>query len=143
LAERSRTGSMGKGWATLADIGISTDSNGTIVVTGLIDPEVLKSLDASLTAQYAVSLSVDKIIGLDGRILEGEGFIRPTFTSSHRVDGNVALYSSFGQYQMKTNDGDQYNFDYQTGKLISFISKSGEEISVIYDTEGRIERYQN
>lgn len=140
LAERGRLGSMGQGWSSLADIKLLISAEG-ISMEGLANATALSSLNSYQTTQYAVSLSLGKFVGQDGRFA-GSEFARPLFTLEQRTSGDMTLSVISGGYQVTTAAGDVYNFD-ETGKLESFVSGNGQEIAVTYDMNDRISRYED
>ncbi len=144
LAERSREGSLGQGWSSLADIELMISPNGAISVIGLVNVDLLRALDATKTAQYAVSLSLDMVVGQEGLLVDGSSFLRPSFAPNlnQYTDSGMTLTVVSNGYVVTTGRGDRFIFD-QDGKLTSFVSSTGEEIAVIYDTEGRIARYED
>lgn len=142
LAERDQTGSLGQGWSSLADIKLVSADDGAMSVTGLANVGMLSALNATQTAQYAISLSLSQIIGQDGKLAGNSDFLRPTFTSSKTVSGNMSLSEITGGHLVTTSAGDELTFD-QDGKLVSFVSSTGEAINVIYDVNDRLSRYEN
>lgn len=141
LAERGSMGAMGQGWSSLADIKLLIAADGSKIVTGLANADALKALDATRTAQYAVSLPLGKIIGQDGRFV-GSAFVRPVFEPLQTTYKDMTLAPITGGYELKTGAGDMFVFG-ADGKLTSFVSGTGEEITVIYDVNDRISRYEN
>lgn len=141
IAERGQVGSMGQGWSSLADVGLQISGSG-MAITGLVDPGLIAALDATRTAQYTVSVPLGKTIGQDGRFAEGGNFTRPVFTLDQRQNSGMTLEYITGGYKVTTNAGEQYLFD-ATGKLESFITSTGEQITVIYDVNGRLSRYES
>ncbi len=142
LAERGREGSMGEGWSSLADIRLLIADNGSKMVTGLVNTDALETLDATQTAQYVVSVPLNKIISQEGKLVSSADFARPSFTEDNAVSGNMTLKVISSGYEMTSSDGDAYIFD-QEGILTSFVSAIGEEISVLYDVDGRLYRYES
>jgi RHS repeat-associated protein len=141
IAERNQIGALGQGWSSLSDIRLLISDNGSKSIAGLVDMSALKSLDATKIAQYSVSISLDKVLGQDGKFVDGQ-FIRPTFSLERPTSGELTLISVSGGFEARANSGDRYLFDEQ-GKLVTFVSSEGEEISVVYDVNDRIERYEN
>lgn len=141
LAERGQVGSMGQGWSSLADVRLQISDRG-VAMSGLVDPSLIAALDATRTAQYIVSVPLGKTIGQDGRFVEGGNFNRPVFSHDQPQSSGMMLEYITGGYKVTTNAGEQYLFD-DTGKLESFITATGEEITVTYDINDRISRYEN
>ncbi|MEZ5902062.1 MAG: RHS repeat-associated core domain-containing protein [Alphaproteobacteria bacterium] len=142
LAERGREGVMGQGWSSLADIKLLINEDGSKQVIGLVNADALTALNSSYTSEYAVSLSLGKILGQTGKFVDSGSFVRPSFTTNQTTQGDMKLVTLSTGYELITGAGDKFAFD-QNGKFTSFVSGTGEMITITYDVNDRISRYDD
>lgn len=140
LQEHANTGSLGQGWSSLADVKLISD-NGAKTISGLVSIDALYNLNASASAKYIVSATLEKVVGQDGR-LSSESTERPLFTNFQPASNGLILKQISTGYEATTAAGEKYVFD-EAGKFTLFVTKQGHEVEIIYDINDRISRYEN
>lgn len=141
LVERSEIGVLGKGWDSIADLGLQIANDGTISVKGFLDAGVFRSMDVTQAAQYNVSLSVGKAVDTNG-FLTSNVNTSPVFVRGENTDNGFTLVSIRNGYRITTADNDKFYFD-RAGKLISVQPNASLEVIAIYNDEGQITGFEN
>lgn len=142
LAERSEVGVLGKGWDSIADIGLQISNDGTISVKGFLDAGVFRSMDITQAAQYNVSLSVGKAVDGNGFLVTNNVGASSVFGRGENTDNGFTLVSIRNGYRITTADNDKFDFD-RSGKLISVQPNASLEVIAIYNDEGQITGFEN
>ncbi len=141
LVERSEVGVLGKGWDSIADLGLQIANDGTISVKGFLDAGVFRSMDVTQAAQYNVSLSVGKAVDTNGFLTTNVN-TSPVFARGENTDNGFTLVSIRNGYRITTADNDKFDFD-RAGKLISVQPNASLEVIAIYNDEGQITGFEN
>nr|WP_281177174.1 Ig-like domain-containing protein [Marinobacterium profundum] len=142
IEERGMTGSLGQGWATLADIGLQIDGT-SVQMAGLSDIDALRALSVDAAALYTVSNSAGRSVSLAGDVLALTPPARPRFEQVR--DGSFVTTSAFdgtlsetdGGYALTLSDGDALIFD-AAGNFQHLEMAGGLQISASYDGDGNI-----
>ena len=142
LEERGKTGSLGQGWSTLADIGLDIDGT-SVQMRGLPDMDALRALSLDAAALYTVSNSAGRSVSLSGDVLALTPPARPRFEQD--LDGQFRTTSAFDGTLVKTDDGfavalpdgDALIFD-GDGNLLRMTMPDGLEIVASHDAAMRI-----
>ncbi|MBX3629676.1 MAG: DUF4347 domain-containing protein [Nitrosomonas sp.] len=142
IAERGQTGSLGKGWSTIADIGLDIDG-GSVRMRGLTEIDALMSPTIDSAALYTVSASVGRTMTLGGNLLAFDAAARPAF--ERKIDGSFstigafdgALHKTTSGYTAIKSDGDRLEFDVNGG-FLGMIAADGRQVLASHDSAGRI-----
>lgn len=148
IAARSAVGSMGVGWASIADIALDVHADGTATASGLLDFGRLAALSAGSSAIYTLSASVGRSVDLDGRLLSGVSQSGASFALG--VDGRYAPVHGVGLQLVKTSAGYALDngagstllFD-NNGALLSVRLADGQTLSVDRDASGAITGFES
>ncbi|MEM9971737.1 MAG: Ig-like domain-containing protein, partial [Pseudomonadota bacterium] len=143
LAERGQIGSLGQGWAALADLGLEIDGT-SVQMTGLADLGALRALSVDASALYAVSNSAGRAVSLSGDVLALAAPPRPQFEQG--IDGQFQTVSAFDGtlmatdegYVIETPDGEELVFD-ATGTFLAMILPDGLRVEASYDGDGQLQ----
>jgi len=145
IAGRAAPGSMGTGWTTLADIGLSFDGD-TVVLEGLPDILLLRNLNPETSAFYTISESASRAATLAGNVISdvpigGIQFIETevgTYASTSLTD--VELIKTANGYVVEYADGARLLFD-AAGKLLKLVEPDGQETTASRDGNGAVEGF--
>ena len=124
LAERGRSGALGQGWATLADIGLAIDGR-SVQLQGLTNINALRALAIDATALYAVSNSAGRSVALSGDVLALAAPARPVFQEG--IDGQFRTAGAFEGKLVRTGDG--FRIELTNGNALLF-DKEGNFLSM-------------
>lgn len=136
LEERGLSGSLGQGWASLADLGLSIDGP-SVRLDGLADLGVLRALSIDASALYTASASAGRAVSLAGDVFSG-ALDRPSFEQG--VDGRFSTSGSFdgtlrttdNGYALDTDDGETLVFD-DSGVFQHLELADGRQITASHD----------
>ena len=142
IAQRGNTGSLGKGWSSIADISLEIANDGSIKVNGLLDANAFRFMDATLAARYNVSLSVNKAIDSNGNLFSSDIAENPVFDRDVRSDQGFHLSYYNGGYRVTSVNNDQFNFD-RTGKLLSVQPNASVEVFAVYNDVDQLVGFEN
>ncbi|KMK68604.1 VWD domain-containing protein [Puniceibacterium sp. IMCC21224] len=142
LAERGAVGSLGQGWASVADIGLAIDG-GTVQLKGLTDLAALQALSLGSAALYTLSSSADRSVSLSGAVLGATSPARATF--ERQVDGRYAATTGFdgalsqtaNGYTLTLENGSALQFDI-AGVFLSMDLSDGQRIVASHDSAMQI-----
>ena len=142
IAERGQTGSLGKGWSTIADIGLDIDG-GSVRMRGLTEVDALMKPSIDNAALYTVSASVGRTVTLGGDLLVFDAAARPTF--ERKIDGSFSTTNAFDGILQKTSsgysavksNGDRLEFN-ETGGFLGMVAADGRQVTASHDGAGRI-----
>ncbi len=142
LAERGKMGSLGQGWASLADLGLAIDGT-SVELRGLTDIGALRALSLDASALYTVSNSTGRSVSLSGDVLALAAPARPSFEQG--LDGQFqtigaftgTLVKSADGYAIELRNGDRLLFD-ADGAFLRMAIADGREIVASHDAEMRI-----
>ncbi|QCI80360.1 hypothetical protein E6W36_15120 [Hankyongella ginsenosidimutans] len=140
LAARSTSGSVGAGWTSIADLGLSVAADGSVTFKGAADLNGLFSLSVGGLATYTLSASVDRSVDLNGNILSGAASLPPVFfrqpDGSYSASGGYTLNKTATGFDLTRSDGTVLNFD-SAGHVLSATSASGQHIDATVDATGK------
>jgi RHS repeat-associated protein len=143
LVERGQTGSLGKGWAFVGDLGLDISANGDVALKGSTDFTELFALSADNAAYYIVSASVGQTVSLTGAVIGAAPPNRPTF--SKNIDGSYTVGGDFGGVLNKTSNGFQIDLDAginlrfdENGRFLKAVTENGLETQANYNAEGQL-----
>jgi hypothetical protein len=142
IAGRAASGAMGAGWATLADIGLSFEGD-TVILEGLPDLSLLRSLNPSGAAFYTISESASRASNLTGSIISdapisGVRFVETevgTYASTALTD--VTLVDTSDGFAVEYSGGARLLFD-ASGAFLKLVEADGREITASRDANGAI-----
>lgn len=142
VAERGMDGSLGQGWASLADISLDIDGP-SVQMRGLTDLEALRALSLDVSALYAVSNAAGRSVLLSGDALAVTPPDRPEFEQG--IDGRFQTTSAFegtlretaGGYEIEADNGERLIFD-QDGVFLRVELRGGLQITANHDDDMRI-----
>ncbi len=143
LAARAQGGSLGQGWASLADLSLTVDASGAVTLNGLADLGGLASLRVADAAVYGVSAATGRAVDLAGNLVGASLSARPSFALS--VTGDYTAQGSSGAtlartasgFTLTAADGTVLRFD-AAGVLQAAVTAIGDAVDVARDAAGRI-----
>lgn len=144
MIERGTTGSLGRGWASLADLGLDI-AGGSVRMAGFTDLSALVALNVDSSAIYTLSQAASRSVTLSGNVVAYAPPQRPEFQLGD--DGSFASVSGFDGTLVETANGYEIHLD--SGELLEFgidgtfvrlVLTDGREITASHDAGGEIVR---
>ncbi|MCR9089481.1 MAG: Ig-like domain-containing protein [Rhodobacteraceae bacterium] len=142
IQERGTLGSLGQGWASLADLGLKIDGT-SVRMSGLADIDALRALSVDAAALYTVSSAAGRSVSLGGDPLALTQPARPQFEQAR--DGSFVTTSAFDGTLRATEDG--YALVLSGGEVLVFDADGaflwmemtdGLRVTAAYDGAGNI-----
>lgn len=142
IQERGTSGSLGQGWASLADLGLEIDGT-SVLMSGLADIDALRALSVDAAALYTVSSAAGRSVSLGGDPLAMTQPARPQFQQAR--DGSFVTTSAFDGTLRATEDG--YALVLPGGEVLVFDADGaflwmemtdGLRVTAAYDGAGNI-----
>ena len=142
IASRAEQGSMGKGWSTVADIGLDVDGD-TVILQGLSELSILRNLDPGSAAFYAISETASRAVTLSGSVIAdlptmAVEFVATeigTFANTSLTDAE--LFATSEGFTVEFSDGAKMLFD-AAGALLKLVEPDGQETNAVRDGGGNL-----
>lgn len=142
LAQREQDGSLGRGWTSIADIGLEILADG-IVLRGLAELSALRALDASAAAVFTLSQAASRAVTLSGDVIADAPRPPSVFVKSELgqyVDTTLAdgeLVKTEDGYEIVFPDGAVLSFD-ETGRFLRLTEADATTIVAGRDPAGAL-----